>query len=129
MKSERMTFILPPASSAVFTAVAEDYLDGDLKTTNLVNKMYAPDDELKIFFLPVGQCVRSLFWWGLRLQRRKKFTTEVTEITERRRKERLVSKNYGTTIPAAAGRSTFLCGLCALCGEAFLRGGVEFRTE
>jgi len=30
----------------------------------------------------------------------------------------------GTVIPARAGGSAFLCGLCALCGESFLRGSI-----
>lgn len=32
------------------------------------------------------------------------------------------TRNRNLIIPARAGRSTFLCGLCALCGEFFLRG-------
>src|SRR5208337_1061570 len=31
------------------------------------------------------------------------------------------TRNRNLVIPARAGRSTFLCGLCALCGEFFLR--------
>ena len=31
------------------------------------------------------------------------------------------STSYGIRIPDLASKSAFLCGLCALCGEAFLR--------
>ena len=34
----------------------------------------------------------------------------------------------GTVIPARADGSAFLCGLCALCGESFLRGSI-FATS
>jgi hypothetical protein len=32
------------------------------------------------------------------------------------------TRNRNLIIPARASKSTFLCGLCALCGELFLRG-------
>jgi hypothetical protein len=32
------------------------------------------------------------------------------------------TRNRNLVIPARASKSTFLCGLCALCGEFFLRG-------
>ena len=32
------------------------------------------------------------------------------------------TRNRNLVIPAGASRSTFLCGLCALCSEFFLRG-------
>jgi len=50
------------------------------------------------------------------------FTTEITEVTENRRKHNLWIDKQGTAIPTQPGIWISLCGLCALSGESFPSG-------